>query len=616
MSTLSNRINQQEPNMREIISDNLLTAHFQEIISLSRKKIIGMEGLIRGISPSSDTLIPPVLLFEAAEHQNLSLELDRACRDTILKEFAQIHKQNSDLMLFLNLSASILDHAEGSNYLLSQVQQHGIRPRNVVIEISESNVLDSGALCRFGTTYRKLGFMLALDDVGTGFSNMDRILDIKPDIIKIDMALVSGIHDDYHKQGVFKSLVNLANIIGALVIAEGVETQEEAVQILKLGGSMMQGFFYSKPHAPQFETVEQTDSRIQTVIQDFNRQIRTKTKAEQEKNKQVDQLVASCIDELTTVDPHEFDSKLLQITWSFRNIECAYILDNDGIQISNTIRFCEEDDIKDNLIYYSASPGTDHTMEKYYYPMINANLKKYITEPYVSLATGNLCVTVSKIFAAQDGQEYILCLDLNNTEMMEELNSMQEMNVSNLVFNINGKSMTEINRMINKMNEEIIKDSLTNTYNRRYMEERLLVDVFHAHNVGQPISVILADIDLFKNVNDTFGHLAGDHVLKEFARIAKNNIRKSNDWIARYGGEEFLIVLLNADTQAAYRVAEKIRMAIESESIPYRDDHIKITCSFGVYTMKDDNLAYEDLIRQADINLYSAKTNGRNRTVC
>jgi diguanylate cyclase (GGDEF)-like protein len=158
-------------------------------------------------------------------------------------------------------------------------------------------------------------------------------------------------------------------------------------------------------------------------------------------------------------------------------------------------------------------------------------------------------------------------LDLKNTEVAEQLHDLQEINVSNLVFNINGKSMTEINRMINKMNEEIIRDSLTNTYNRRYMEERLLVDVFHAHNVGQPISVILSDIDLFKKVNDTYGHLAGDFVLKEFARIVMGNIRKNNDWVARYGGEEFLIVLLNADTNAAFRVAEKIRMAVENETI-------------------------------------------------
>ncbi len=172
-----------------------------------------------------------------------------------------------------------------------------------------------------------------------------------------------------------------------------------------------------------------------------------------------------------------------------------------------------------------------------------------------------------RTFTSKDNQPFILCLDLKNTEVAEQLHDLQEINVSNLVFNINGKSMTEINRMINKMNEEIIRDSLTNTYNRRYMEERLLVDVFHAHNVGQPISVILSDIDLFKKVNDTYGHLAGDFVLKEFARIVMGNIRKNNDWVARYGGEEFLIVLLNADTNAAFRVAEKIRMAVENETI-------------------------------------------------
>jgi len=486
----------------------------------------------------------------------------------------------------------------------------------MVIEINESKVWDTGALSRFSSTYRKMGFMVALDDVGTGFSNMDRILYVKPDIIKIDLALVKGICNDYHKQGVFKSLVNLANIIGALVIAEGVETKEDAVQVLKLGGAMMQGFFYARPHPAEFKCVEDTQEQIFSVVESFNSMIRAKTKEEQEKNKHVDQLIQTCVEELSAVTAHEFDSKLLQITWSFRNIECAYILNIDGIQISNTIRYCEEDDIKDNLIYYSASPGTDHTMEKYYYPLMSAKQSKYVTEPYISLATGNLCVTVSRTFTSKDNQPFILCLDLKNTEVAEQLHDMQEINVSNLVFNINGKSMTEINRMINKMNEEIIRDSLTNTYNRRYMEERLLVDVFHAHNVGQPISVILSDIDLFKKVNDTYGHLAGDFVLKEFARIVMGNIRKNNDWVARYGGEEFLIVLLNADTNAAFRVAEKIRMAVENETILYKDSSIGITSSFGVYTQQDEDLSYEEMIHRADINLYKAKASGRNKTVC
>lgn len=111
---------------------------------------------------------------------------------------------------------------------------------------------------------------------------------------------------------------------------------------------------------------------------------------------------------------------------------------------------------------------------------------------------------------------------------------------------------------INSLNELLVKDTLTNIYNRRFIEDRLPVDVLKSNSEGTPLSVIMCDIDFFKKVNDTYGHLAGDEVLKSFASILQESIRKS-DWVARYGGEEFLVVLNGADKNKAVEIAERIR---------------------------------------------------------
>ena len=171
-----------------------------------------------------------------------------------------------------------------------------------------------------------------------------------------------------------------------------------------------------------------------------------------------------------------------------------------------------------------------------------------------------------------------------------------------------------MSKMIEKMSEEMIKDQLTGTYNRKYIEERLLVDIFNASNQNQPISVIMADLDHFKNVNDTYGHMAGDHVLKAFVNIVKQQVKEKN-WIARYGGEEFLVVLFNADEKAAYRIAEKVRHAVEESRIRYNQKDIRITASFGTYTLNSPKITYEQLIERADKNLYAAKNSGRNKTI-
>ncbi|MHB8127265.1 MAG: bifunctional diguanylate cyclase/phosphodiesterase [Desulfitobacteriaceae bacterium] len=606
---------QEIPDIYDIIRNKKLTAHFQPIVSVSRKMVSGLEGLIRGINTDTNQIISPVTLFNAALNEGVTLELDRVCRDNVIEAFSYIYQYNKDKLLFLNVDASILDKVVGSNYLMNQVNTYKINPRNIVIEINETKIQDNAALKRFTDTYRKFGFMVALDDVGTGFSNMDRILLVKPDIIKIDNSLVRNIHHDYYKQGVFKSLVNLSNKIGALVVAEGVEIEEEAIQILRLGCHMIQGYFFAKPQKVYDESNIFSNNRIEMLSKSFNQYMNKKIREERQKNTQMNVIVNNSIKELVKVSCKEFDNELLKIIWANKNVECVYILDEYGVQFSNTIRFCDKNEYKENLIFYSARMGTDHSMEKYYYPLVSARLKKYSTEPYVSLATGNLCITISKVFTNIENKKYILCMDFNTSDQTFELALMKDITASDLIYNINGKSISEINEIVHKMNEEILKDSLTDTYNRRYIEERLPVDIFEASNENQPVSVIMADIDHFKKVNDTYGHLAGDHVLKEFAKIVKSYIRKNTDWIARYGGEEFLIVLLNTDDNIAYRIAEKVRQAIEKAKIQYNEEYICITASFGTYTLNSGKLTCEQLIDHADKNLYRAKNSGRNKTI-
>lgn len=172
-----------------------------------------------------------------------------------------------------------------------------------------------------------------------------------------------------------------------------------------------------------------------------------------------------------------------------------------------------------------------------------------------------------------------------------------------------------IELLIKEMNEKVVTDELTKVYNRRYINERLPVDINNSILYGLPMSIIMADIDYFKKINDTYGHLIGDKVIVDFAQIIKESIRKSTDWVGRYGGEEFFIVLNNIHPNDAYRVCEKIRKNIEEHIFKYDEHEIKITSSFGLYSISNEKLNVDDYIELADRNLYKAKKGGRNRIV-
>lgn len=176
------------------------------------------------------------------------------------------------------------------------------------------------------------------------------------------------------------------------------------------------------------------------------------------------------------------------------------------------------------------------------------------------------------------------------------------------------KTVSEVQQLLDYTKSLVFKDSLTGLYNRRYIDETLPSDIIFAVNAKQNLCVIMADIDWFKTVNDTYGHLAGDEVLRIFAQTLQGSLRRDTDWAARYGGEEFLICLPGAKLDKAAEFAELMRKAIEDTVTVYGTDKIRITASFGVCGIDEaESKDMKNLIECADRKLYLAKQKGRNR---
>jgi diguanylate cyclase (GGDEF)-like protein len=155
--------------------------------------------------------------------------------------------------------------------------------------------------------------------------------------------------------------------------------------------------------------------------------------------------------------------------------------------------------------------------------------------------------------------------------------------------------------------------------NRSYFNERFTLELTRARRYRHPLSLIICDIDHFKNINDNYGHQAGDVVLKEFAAIMMASIRDKVDWMVRYGGEEFLIILPETDADGTQILAERLREKITEKTFNTSGHAISITASFGstcVYPGSESKLyTQESVIGAADALLYEAKESGRNR-VC
>jgi diguanylate cyclase (GGDEF)-like protein/PAS domain S-box-containing protein len=163
-----------------------------------------------------------------------------------------------------------------------------------------------------------------------------------------------------------------------------------------------------------------------------------------------------------------------------------------------------------------------------------------------------------------------------------------------------------------QLREQSTHDALTGLFNRRYLADNIEREIALAEREHQPISVIMADLDHFKTVNDQHGHQAGDQVLRHFADLVRANSR-SSDICCRYGGEEFLLVLPRMPHTAARARAEQLRAAIADTTIPYTGHRLQLTASFGIATYPNDAATADDLVASADAALYRAKEHGRNR---
>ncbi|MHB0977295.1 MAG: diguanylate cyclase, partial [Candidatus Aquicultorales bacterium] len=167
-------------------------------------------------------------------------------------------------------------------------------------------------------------------------------------------------------------------------------------------------------------------------------------------------------------------------------------------------------------------------------------------------------------------------------------------------------------RTVRELKESSATDGLTGLPNHRNFEERLASEFHRARRYGAPLSLVMIDIDFFKEINDAYGHLGGNRFLRAAAKLIKENIRQA-DFAARYGGDEFVIILPETEDSEAMAVGEKLRRKAEASSIPLGGGTARATLSLGVSSLTSDMKRPTDLIEKADQALYEAKRTGRNK---
>jgi EAL domain-containing protein (putative c-di-GMP-specific phosphodiesterase class I) len=230
--------------IQELILKESITTHFQPIVSIEDFNVLGFETLSRG--PAGTEYEAPSHLFEMAHEADLGFELDRVCRRKAFSSASSVHPDHS---LFVNCLASAVHDPDFRGGALDPLLAgREWNPSRIVMEISERDAIRNYEMFRRAAdTYRGMGFGIAVDDIGTGYSSLETVVELCPDFMKLDISMVRKIDRNLIKQELIQAILRLAGSMNSKVIAEGIETQEELETLARLKVPYGQGFFIGQP---------------------------------------------------------------------------------------------------------------------------------------------------------------------------------------------------------------------------------------------------------------------------------------------------------------------------------------------------------------------------------
>lgn len=259
LTSLDNFINFSRSDwLLDLLSQERITTHFQPIVYTSdTSKIFAQEALLRGIDEQGN-LIPPGRIFAQAESAGMIFQVDALARTRAIRE-AKLHDMKE--ILFINFSpTAVYDPATCLRMTVRAIDEAGIPHSNIVFEVAESqHPPDMAHLMRILEFYREAGFLIALDDFGSGASNLNLLHQLRPDFLKLDMQLIRNVHQDSYKALITEKMLEIACKLEIRTVAEGVETVEELEWLRQRGATFVQGYLIAKPCSPPIAATSYID---------------------------------------------------------------------------------------------------------------------------------------------------------------------------------------------------------------------------------------------------------------------------------------------------------------------------------------------------------------------
>lgn len=382
--------------------DYELSSHFQPIYSLAHRRAVGYEALVR-VRKDQQPLSPLQLFGEPKSDPEL-IALDRACRALHIANFQQMQQQ--PLWLFLNSQPKAFVHGRRYGaFFADLLEYYQIPPQQIVLEILETELEDPRLLQEAVHFFRELGCLIAIDDFGAGHSNIDRIWQLSPNIVKLDRSLVAEAARTSKIRSVLSGMVSLLHETGALVLLEGVETQTEALIAMDCDADFVQGYYFARP-TPRLQNPEDIEPCFQQLWTDFQQQ------AHQQRDLHQNRIQDYILSLKQAAKALELDYSLYDSCRSFLAqplAQTCFLLDADGYQQEQVRIRTAATRIQFQPLL--PSQGACWARRAYFRRALANPGEVQITRPYLSLNDAQTCITLS-VAIQLNQKRLVLCGDI------------------------------------------------------------------------------------------------------------------------------------------------------------------------------------------------------------
>ncbi|MGV2289789.1 EAL domain-containing protein [Trinickia sp. YCB016] len=371
---------------------------FQPIFSLAHQAPVGYEALLR---PSHrGEACSPVAAFAIARRLALSGEFERACARNHVGRF--LGMGDSDSVLFLNVHPDVLVHPVHGQGLIDDILACGIAPSRIVIEILEAPEDTAALLADAVARLRLAGFLIALDDFGAGLTNLGRVWDLRPDVVKLDGELIRKAVTSYRTARSLLRLIELLHDIGTFVVVEGIETESQALLSMDCDADFVQGYYFGRP-----EILTGGKHSALPVTEPLARRFMDARKIPQVAD--MEELTPYRHAFRTTIEAfingqslNESAAHFLALEWSMR----LFLIDEQGVQVGNNIESLAHSKRRRVTFPLLSRPaGANWSKRAYFRNALAHPGTVMVSEPYMSSSSTNLCVTLSvHIKTAQGGR--------------------------------------------------------------------------------------------------------------------------------------------------------------------------------------------------------------------